>query len=138
MVPNVFRYYVAEATYLEAGHYKVTIKSDNDCGEATIEGDVTVGIIDNNDPTFKIQSVQPNPVHNEAVIQFILPTASDATFTLIDLAGKPILELFSDYFDEGENTIHIYNKLTSIASGTYFVLLESHGRKAAMKITINK
>ena len=124
---------------MDTGTYKVKIISMNDCGESIIEHHVRLlNIIDNSDPEFRIQSVLPNPIENQATINFIIPKAGEVSLVLIDLTGREIMELHSGFFAEGEQSVHIYDKLNNMPSGSYFVILESRGRKASMHITISK
>jgi hypothetical protein len=126
---------------MDSGTYRVKIISMNSCGEYVLQHHVAIAdvyIIDNNDPEFRIQSILPNPIENQATINFIIPIAAEVSFTLIDLAGREIMELHRGFFNDGNNTIHIYDKLNQMSSGSYFVILESRGRKASMHITISR
>jgi len=124
----------------DIGKYHVKVISIRGCGEviSDIINITTVGIIDNEDPYFRIISVVPNPVSQDATIHFVLPKQGDATFTLIDMSGRELGILHSDFFDAGDHSISVSDKFRYMSSGTYFLILESQGRKAAIKITISR
>jgi hypothetical protein len=52
--------------------------------------------------------------------------------------GRDLGTIHKGIFDTGIHTISISNTFNYISSGTYFLILESRGRKAATKITISR
>jgi hypothetical protein len=121
------------------GLYTVVVTSNNGCGQSELSVHIGhIGIMEYDNPEFTILSVLPNPVTNEATINFILPQDGNATLTLLDVAGREVSQLASAFFHEGNNTITITNKLHHVSSGAYFIILEFNGRKTSINITINK
>jgi hypothetical protein len=133
-------YFVDGVEMEDAGTYTVKIISDNGCGEieATIKVNVKSSVYETSNPNFRIVSVMPNPVTHEASANFILPDAQDFTLSLVDLTGRFVAELYSGFGTIGMNVIRFDDKLLNISSGTYFVILESQGRKTSYQISINK
>jgi len=133
-------YFVASMQDIDFGTYHVVVKSMNDCGETQSDNIVIsdLSVIDNSDPNFRILSVTPNPVSNNATINFVLSQDGDVTFSLVDLSGRELGILHTGFFNEGESNIYITDKFSSLSSGSYFLLLESRGRKTAIKITISR
>jgi len=132
-------YYVASVEETDFGTYYAKVTSE--CGEAISDNIIIklVSIIDNTDPYFRIISVVPNPIHNgDATINFVLSQFGDVTFSLIDVSGRNLGVLHTGHYSEGDHSLFINDKLSSVSSGSYFLLLESRGRKAAMKININR
>jgi hypothetical protein len=139
-------YYVANASADEAGTYFVTITSNDGCGDVTSANIVvnitTTGIEDGIDPSFRIVSVIPNPILvgdiSSATINFVLPEAQEANLSLIDISGKHVAQIYTGVGSEGMNSVSFTNNLNSISNGTYFIILESKGRKTATRISITK
>jgi hypothetical protein len=123
------------------GKYYVVVKSVNGCSEAKSQVTTvtirTVGIFEYDNPNFRILSVTPNPVTMDAQIVYTLPAHQEATLMLTDLSGKTVLELFNGMASEGKNIANL-SGINSMVSGTYFVVLESQGRRTAFKINISK
>ncbi|MPM94537.1 hypothetical protein SDC9_141683 [bioreactor metagenome] len=134
-------YLVSTATKDDEGVYKVIVKSLNGCGDVTssvINVKIATGIFDNNtDPNFKILSVLPNPVSLEATVNFMLPDNQFARLYLTDMHGRNV-SLFEGVCASGLNSVKISDTLKNFSNGTYFIILESKGRKVAYSITINK
>jgi len=133
-------YYVASVDISDFGTYYVKVTSANGCGEIISDNIVIkpISIIDHSDPFFRIISVIPNPVSKDATVHFILSQNGDATISLMDLNGRDLGILHTGHYSEGEHTLLISDKLSSVSSGAYFLLLESRGRKATLKININR
>ncbi|MDR0926186.1 MAG: T9SS type A sorting domain-containing protein [Ignavibacteria bacterium] len=137
-------YYVASAQGSDSGVYLVRIVSIRGCGEvmskpiSVIIVDTTGSIIDQPSADFGILSVLPNPVTNEAIVNYVLPTAQNVTLKLMDITGNMLATLYSGIGNEGANTLSISEKLNGLSSGTYIVLLEANGKQAAYHITLSK
>jgi hypothetical protein len=138
-------YYIQNASSDEGGTYFVIITSNDGCGQVTsanIVVEITIGIEEGIDPSFRIVSVIPNPILvgdiSSATINFMLPEAQEANLSLIDVAGKHISQIYTGVGSEGLNSVSFTNNLNSISNGTYFIILESKGRKTATRISVTK
>jgi hypothetical protein len=142
-IPNAIdpTYTKKNVTALDDGIYSVKVTSLNGCGEATMAVRVSVGgsaIDEYNNPSFRIVDVRPNPVSDNAVLTYILPEALNVKLSVLDVTGKNVIDLYYGMSSEGENVLNLSNKLSSLSSGTYFILLESNVRKATHKITLKR
>jgi hypothetical protein len=133
-------YTVSSISTYEEGMYSVSISSLNGCGESwdSIYVKVGNGILEENDPNFRILNIMPNPVSYEATINYILPAAQEVSLTLMDASGGLVAELFYGMGIAGENMLHINNKFNQLSSGTYFVILASKNKTTSYKIDVAK
>ena len=123
----------------QEGYYKVVVTSENGCGEDERAVRVTfTGISESVDINFRILSVQPNPMSNEATIHYMLPSNQVLSLTLLDMSGKEVCELYAGMGVEGQNSFRISDKLIGLSNGTYFVILSSNNKKTSYKISIVK
>jgi hypothetical protein len=137
---NTNVYVVPQASVDDEGVYTILITNNLGCGqtEATIEVKLNTSIFEYSTQNFRILSVVPNPVTNEASVNFVLPDAQTVILSLVDATGKFVSEIHSGFCVEGMNTIRFDEKLLNISSGTYFVVLESNDKKTSYKISVNK
>ncbi|MBT3231308.1 MAG: T9SS type A sorting domain-containing protein [Calditrichaeota bacterium] len=73
---------------------------------------------------FEITDIYPNPFNNEAVINFTLPVYSQVNFKVMDITGRAIMSINSDFYPAGNNTISTGMK--SLETGTYFLQAENN------------
>jgi hypothetical protein len=123
------------------GWYILTMTSLNECGEAKDSVYVKydgVGISEQSDPHFRIVDIRPNPVADNALLTYILPESSSVKFSLLDVSGSSVMDLYTGYGNEGENSLNLSGRFNDLSSGTYFILLESLGRRTMHKMTLTR
>ncbi|MFK7983885.1 MAG: T9SS type A sorting domain-containing protein [Saprospiraceae bacterium] len=83
---------------------------------------------------FQLSQNTPNPFTGETMIRFNLPTAGNATLTVMDVQGKVLLQNSGD-FAKGANQISINAKQLS-TTGVLYYQLESADNVATKKMII--
>jgi len=73
---------------------------------------------------FEITDIYPNPFNNETVINFTLPSRSQVKFTAMDITGREVMSINSDFYPAGNNRINAGMK--SLETGTYFLRAENN------------
>lgn len=81
-------------------------------------------------------SLTPNPSHGRIMIRFFLPSSSHAKIELLDLCGRKLQLDFPGLLREGTNEINL--DLSSLPSGTYFLMLCSEKTNVMKRITLIK
>ncbi|MBN4071382.1 T9SS type A sorting domain-containing protein, partial [Crocinitomix catalasitica] len=66
-------------------------------------------------------SAYPNPFENQLNISFSLATASDVSFTLVDIQGKEILGISEEIYQAGDNELTL--NTSGFAAGVYTLKL---------------
>ena len=84
-------------------------------------------------------SIYPNPTNGNATINIYLPTSSDVSIEILDISGKVIDKLESNYYSQGNNKIVWSGKQNNpnISAGMYFVKAEYSGSTQMKKLIIN-
>lgn len=124
----------------DAGKYEIIVT--NGCGMATT-GEIDVLITD---PPLSVNeqyangyvlySPVPNPATSEAVVEFSVPSAGNATMELSDAEGRFVGKLFEGMTVEGTNSVKI--NTTNLESGVYFYTLRAQGIVLTGKLTVIK
>ncbi|MDK9699232.1 MAG: T9SS type A sorting domain-containing protein [bacterium] len=79
----------------------------------------------------------PNPFNSSVTIRFRLPQPGEATISIYDLTGREVETLHRGYFPAGnQQTIHWQPQ--ALASGKYFICLQSNGSSQTGAIVYNK
>ena len=78
----------------------------------------------------------PNPFNGQTTVTYELPTAGQVDLQVIDLLGRRILTLRSEIQSAGIHTIRW--DATSIASGTYFIVLSATRKRSVMNCQLVK
>ncbi len=87
-------------------------------------------------PQIIINSISPNPITQNAEINFTLDNISEVSFSLVDMIGKEI-ELFSkNTYKEGVNLEKF--DISMFANGSYYIKLSSRGKSQSFRISIEK
>ena len=84
--------------------------------------------------SFELYQNTPNPFNGETVIGFTLPTASNATLKVYDVAGKVLKVIEGDYA-RGYNQISL-NSAALDASGVLYYQLDTPAHSATKKMII--
>lgn len=96
---------------------------------------VNVGIKTYTDVTFSLADMYPNPVQNEARIQFLIGEPSPVSFTITNLLGE-VVETRMIQASQGVNTFYV--NTDKMNSGIYLYSVESNGRKLTKRMIVSK
>ncbi len=88
----------------------------------------------NTEQNFELLQNKPNPFNGSTTISFILPNASDATLTIMDVTGR-VLWTYSDQFEQGTQSIIISERDIN-ATGVLYYQLEAGNYSAIRKMII--
>ncbi len=83
---------------------------------------------------FELYQNQPNPFKGETMISFNLPTASNATITVMDISGR-VLKAVNGDFAEGYNEIKL-NRNELAGSGVLYYQVDTPSNSASMKMIL--
>ncbi len=84
--------------------------------------------------TFTLNQNTPNPFKDETAISFMLPEATEATLTIMDVTGR-ILKKYEGDFAQGYNEISV-NRSELPQSGTLIYELKTPDHTASMKMIV--
>ncbi len=93
----------------------------------TLNGEVEGG-------AFELFQNQPNPFKGETTISFNLPTASNATITVMDISGR-VLKSFNGDFAKGYNEIKV-NRNELEGTGVLYYQVDTPSNSASMKMIL--
>jgi hypothetical protein len=84
-------------------------------------------------PGLQLAGAFPNPAHQDATIQFTLPTSAPAKLTLVDTGGRRVYSL-----PVSGAGVHVMPLVQDkrIDPGVYFIKLEQSGKKATKRIVV--
>ncbi len=126
----------AENITLQAGEYYVyTNKNLNNTSVPTAIGGPSNLL---NNATIVIS---PNPVMQNAVVQYYLPESGMVTIAVKDINGTTISNLFTGFKAKGNQTLAFANttfKAASVSNGMYILQLSVNGKSKMEKFMINK
>ncbi len=83
-----------------------------------------------------LNSVYPNPVLNNATINFNLPESGNVNVTLIDAVGNTVATVFNGHLEANNNQVPF--QANGISSGNYFVKIEGNSFNKVMRLQIVK
>ncbi len=95
-------------------------KDGSDAYSNTVE--ITINPVEQG---FTVYSIAPNPASNEVSIQYGLNIAGKVEFTIYDLAGKKIKELYQANLNTGNYTQKF--SVADLADGNYLILANFNG-----------
>lgn len=98
--------------------------------------DLSTGYDEMNDNNYFGLKVLPNPVSNEAEVQFALINPDLVSLTILDSFGREISEVFSEYRSAGIHKVKV--NTSSLSSGVYFFTLKSGMSSSRVKAVIIK
>jgi 1,4-alpha-glucan branching enzyme len=73
--------------------------------------------------------ISPNPVNDNAIIDYIVPGNGKTIITLINAIGQPLQILCNANLYKGQYHIFITNQFKALSKGTYFLSIEQNGEK---------
>ncbi|MBT3227649.1 MAG: T9SS type A sorting domain-containing protein [Candidatus Marinimicrobia bacterium] len=85
---------------------------------------------------FKLQNNYPNPFNPKTRISFSIPEMDMTSLTLFNIQGRYIRTLISEELGRGEHKFDLYAE--DLASGVYFIQLESGDSRAVQKCMLIK
>ncbi|MFN8360847.1 MAG: SBBP repeat-containing protein [Candidatus Kapaibacterium sp.] len=74
---------------------------------------------------FMLESPQPNPVENSAVIRFVVPTESEVRISLRNALGQEVMTIANARYTAGEYSVELNPASTQLPAGVYFTELKS-------------
>lgn len=93
-------------------------------GEILNDTDLKLGRVVTNNGNFEVFSY-PNPFRTTASVAFTLPTSSNVTASLTDMAGKRITILSDASLEQGNHQITVDPELFDLNPGLYFCTIEA-------------
>ena len=72
--------------------------------------------------------ISPNPVTNNALIDYIVPGSGTVTITLLDAYGQRLQTLYAASQNPGQYIFAITNQLNALNKGCYFLKLQQNGK----------
>ncbi len=96
----------------------------------------SLGISDNTDKEFQLNSIYPNPFNPQVNINFFNPAQSDVKISIYDLNGRLIEQVYNGLLGYGNHNF-IWNA-ESYSSGIYLVTLSSETNNISSKISLIK
>jgi hypothetical protein len=126
----------------DAGFYMFVIS--NNCGDVEsyqAEVSVTPGTTDVTDVSsggYILSAPTPNPVNGDAQVSYYVPANAQVRVTLTDAIGSKAIELSNEYRVSGEYNFNINSSTLNLTSGTYFLILESNGKRLMQKVSVVK
>ena len=78
----------------------------------------------------------PNPLTNQALIKFNLPSSGLTTLNILNESGIKITSLLNSFLDAGNNELTV--NLASIPSGNYLVSIQCKNYNKTLKLSIVK
>ncbi|MCX7735769.1 MAG: T9SS type A sorting domain-containing protein [Candidatus Kapabacteria bacterium] len=98
--------------------------------------DRTTGYDEMNENNYFGLKVTPNPISNEADVQFALNKPENVTLKVVDNFGRDVITVLSEFKDSG---VHKYKVNTnSLSSGVYYFVLKSGLASSTVKAVIIK
>ncbi|MEN9281695.1 MAG: hypothetical protein RL594_630 [Bacteroidota bacterium] len=120
---------------LAAGTYAYRLTSVDKDGSRSSTQNVNV-TIDGEGSGLWISTVSPNPVVDAATITFGMATAGQVDVVLLNTAGQEVATLLSDNRGVGEHSVRL--GATSLASGSYTLVVRSNGMSVSSTVTVTK
>ena len=101
-----------------------------------------LGSDDENVPIgFQLFPAFPNPFNPTTTLRFQLPTDMNAKMTVYDILGRKVAVILQDFTNAGTHAVQWSgtNRFgQSVASGTYFIVLEAGNLNQVQKVLLIK
>jgi len=81
-------------------------------------------------------NVTPNPVHGHAALTYTLPNAGNVSMRLFSTDGRLVRDLAHGSKEAGVYTVNV--NTSELASGTYFVVLETAGKTISNTMVVTR
>lgn len=134
------KFSIASAALTDGGVYYVIVKSD--CGDVKSK-EITVAVTqagissvkEENDFMF-ISNVSPNPVHDNATIEFGLKSSAKVRITLSNLLGEEIAVLIDKNLESGVSTLNFSASDLKLTSSTYFITMQVDSNIVSKQVVV--
>ncbi len=113
--------------------YRLGIRVD---GQESYAGETWVQVPE---LAFALKPVRPNPVREQAQIEFILPRRMPVSLALIDAGGRRVRDLARGEFDAGEQAIGFTTRDgagRALAAGLYFLRLDGANGRLVTRVVV--
>lgn len=80
-------------------------------------------------------NISPNPMNENSIIKFDLPSGEDVRLSVIDLVGKEVAVIATQKLAAGEHTFNLSGD--NLSRGVYFINLEVNGRSYIKKLVVD-
>ncbi|HRN25776.1 MAG TPA: T9SS type A sorting domain-containing protein [Ignavibacteriaceae bacterium] len=117
-----------------SGSYSYRLKQVDFDGTFEYSQEVNVDVTPSMD--YALQQNYPNPFNPATKIRFTVPEASIVNLTVYNAIGEAVKEIVNNYYEVGSHEV-IFNA-SNLASGIYFVRMESGSFVSTRKITLMK
>jgi pectate lyase len=121
------------------GSYYYRIKAFNDLLESFYSDSVTVELtvgLENHLAKQMSLRVYPNPISDQATLQYTVRQPSDVELSVVDLTGRVLIPLEDGKRAAGEYTISL--PVNRLESGAYLVIFRANGSMLMKKILITR
>ena len=80
--------------------------------------------------------ISPNPVRTNAIIDYIVPSTGEVTFSIIDQYGRIVKTFSEGQKVAGQYQKDIVSEFISMLSGAYFIRIQQNGKKITLPFVI--
>lgn len=87
---------------------------------------------------FELRECQPNPVTDQATIEFVTAETSPVTLKVVDLNGNVVATLVNDVLPAGEHSVSINTRQHDMANALYYYVLTAPGYTATKPMMLVK
>jgi len=94
----------------------------------------SVGLNENQNFSFDVNGLFPNPASGETTIKFQLPKSGNVSHSIYDALGKNVYSKITDS-KKGNNSLTI--PIKNLNSGVYFYVVEFEGKTKTKKLIVN-
>lgn len=126
--------------YKSQGNYNVCLKVEDPITRQSDEycQFVAANVVNvpKQEMTQQIFTIYPNPITEQAFIEYSIPNSTQVTIDVYNILGTKIKQLTNNYQNPGIYTLNW--QVNSLKSGVYFIQLNAAGKKTIKKIIIQK
>jgi hypothetical protein len=87
---------------------------------------------------YTLRECQPNPVTDQARIEFVTGSAAPVTLKVVDLNGNTVATLVNDMLPAGEHSVTINTREHNMANALYYYVLTAPGYTATKPMMLVK
>ncbi|WP_187264683.1 PKD domain-containing protein [Pontibacter beigongshangensis] len=122
-------------TYTASGLYSIKLIVENDCNSDTLVKEVNMNAL-SVQPALTADSLRlicyPNPVENEALLEFQVPVAQQVSIILHDMVGRKTLVVTNKRFQPGKN--HVRLSLKEFQAGIYICEIQGESSMKSIRV----
>jgi hypothetical protein len=128
----------------QAGQYVCTL--ENECSTKVVTFNLTVKKWDETGSSvdvvtengYSLYTAVPNPANDLTTVNYVMPKAGQVKFTLSDMTGRVLRNLYEGYAVEGMNTLQLNVKTLGLPSGVYFYTMTSDNFSGVRSFVISQ